>query len=138
MAPACLSFITLSLIASACSLESWIDFWSIADVPCKYVNISFEKLNKLFLLLRGRLSPYLKELLGVPPMTTFSMSSHFASSVAVSGGDTGAFDCYKSFSVEAEDSTSNRCEMAATTHCLAADCQPWISRTWSPDGNFTF
>ena len=71
-------------------------------------------------------------------MTTFSKSSHFASSAAVSGGDTRAFDCYKSFSTEAEDSTLSRCEMVATIHCLAVDWQPRILRTWSPNGNFTF
>ena len=43
--------------------EGWINSWSIVSVLCKYVNISFEKLNQLFLLLRGQLSPYLKELL---------------------------------------------------------------------------
>ena len=71
-------------------------------------------------------------------MTTFSKSSHFASSATVSGGDTGAFDCYKSFSAETEDSTSSRCEMATTTHCLTVDWQPQILRTWSLDENFTF
>ena len=71
-------------------------------------------------------------------MTTFSRSSHFASSATVSGGDIKAFDCYKSFSAEAKDFASSRCEMVATTHYLAVDWQPRISRTWSPDGNFTF
>ena len=71
-------------------------------------------------------------------MTTFSRSSHFASLAAVSGGDIGAFDCYKSFLAEAEDSALSQCEMTATTHYLAVDWQPRISRTWSLDGNFTF
>nr|POE86781.1 hypothetical protein CFP56_15490 [Quercus suber] len=71
-------------------------------------------------------------------MTTFSRSSHFAPLAAVSRGDTGAFDCYKSFSAEAEDSASSRCEVAATMHCLAVDWQPRTLRTSSPNGNFTF
>ena len=103
--------------------------WSIAGVPCKYVNISFEKLNQLFLLLRGKLSPYLKNFFVVSPITTFSRSSHFASLVAISGGDTGAIDCYMSFSAKAEDSASGQCEMAATIHCFAVGWQPQISRT---------
>ena len=71
-------------------------------------------------------------------MTTFSRSSHFASSATISGGNTGAFNYYKSFSAEGEDFALSRCEMAATTHYLAMDWQPRISRTWYPDGNFTF
>ena len=43
--------------------EGWVNSWSIANVLCKYVKISFEKFDQLFLLLRGQLSPYLKELL---------------------------------------------------------------------------
>ena len=45
--------------------EGWINPWSIAGILCKYVNISFEKLNQLLLLLKRQLSPYSKELLWV-------------------------------------------------------------------------
>ena len=86
----------------------------------------------------GSYAPTWKNFSKVSPTTTFSKSSHFASSAAVSRGDTGAFNCYKSLLAGTEDSASSRCEMAATTHCLIVDWQPRISRTWSPDGNFTF
>ena len=45
--------------------EVWVDPWSVTGVPCKHVDISFEKLDQLFLLLRRQLGPYLKELLCV-------------------------------------------------------------------------
>ena len=77
----------------------------------------------------GSWAPIWKNFSESPPMTTFSRSSHFAPSTAVSRGNTGAFDCYKSFSTEVEGSALSRCETAATTHCLAVGWQPWISRT---------
>ena len=69
----------------------------------------------------GSYAPTWKNFSKVSPTTTFSKSSHFASSAVVSGGDTGAFDYYKSLLAGTEDSASSRCEMAATTHCLAVD-----------------
>ena len=45
--------------------EGWINPESIVGIPCKYVNIAFEKLNQLLLLLKRQLSPYPKELLRV-------------------------------------------------------------------------
>ena len=71
-------------------------------------------------------------------MTTSSRSSHFASPTIVLGGKTRVFNCYKFSSAEAKDFASSRYETASTTHCLAVGWQPRISRTWSPDGNFTF
>ena len=43
--------------------EEWVNSWSIAGVPCKHINILFEKFDQLFLLSRGQLCPYLEELL---------------------------------------------------------------------------
>ena len=78
---------------------------------------------------RGNCVPTWKNFFEVSPTTTFFESSHFASLAVVSGGDTGAFDCYKSLSAETEESVSSQCKMAATTHCLILDWQPQISRT---------
>ena len=47
--------------------EGWVNSWSITGIPCKHVNIPFEKFDQLFLLLRRLLSPYLKEFLRVTP-----------------------------------------------------------------------
>ena len=45
--------------------ESWVNPGGIAGIPCKYINISFKKLNQLLLLLKRQLSPYPKEFLRV-------------------------------------------------------------------------
>ena len=45
--------------------EGWVNPESIAGILCKYINISFEKLNQLLLLLKRQLSPYPKEFLRV-------------------------------------------------------------------------
>ena len=45
--------------------EVWVDPWSVTSILCKHVNIPFEKLDQLFLLLRRQLGPYLKELLRI-------------------------------------------------------------------------
>ena len=42
-----------------------VDLGGIAGIPCKYINISFKKLNQLLLLLKRQLSPYPKEFLQV-------------------------------------------------------------------------
>ena len=47
--------------------EGWVDPWSVAGVPCKHVSIPLKKLDQLFLLLRRKLGPYLKEFLHVVP-----------------------------------------------------------------------
>ena len=45
--------------------EGWVDPEGIAGISCKYINISFKKLNQLLLLLKRQLSLYLKEFLQV-------------------------------------------------------------------------
>ena len=45
--------------------QVWVDPWSVTGVLCKHVDIPFEKLDQLFLLLRRQLGPYLKELLRI-------------------------------------------------------------------------
>ena len=45
--------------------EGWVNLEGIAGIPCKYINISFKKLNQLLLLLKRQLSPYPKEFLRV-------------------------------------------------------------------------
>ena len=52
---------------------------------------------------------------------TLSKFSHFASSVHPSIGNTRVFVSYMPLSVEADDSISDRCNMATTKHCLAMD-----------------
>ena len=51
----------------------------------------------------------------------FSKSSHFASEVRPSIGNTRVFVCYKPLSTEVDNSIKGRCNMAATMHCLAVD-----------------
>ena len=87
---------------------------------------------------RGSRAATRKNFSGSSLITTSSRSSHFASPAVVLGGKTEVFSCYKFSSAEAEDSASSRCKTAATTHCLTVGWQPRISKTWSPDGNFTF
>ena len=45
--------------------EVWVDPWGVTGVPCKYVDVSFKKLDQLSFLLRRQPGPYLKEFLHV-------------------------------------------------------------------------
>ena len=45
--------------------EVWVDPWSVTGIPCKHVNVPFEKQDQLFFLLRRQPGAYLKELLCV-------------------------------------------------------------------------
>ena len=118
--------------------EVWVDPWSVQASHANTSIFLLRNLTSSSFSWGGNLAPTWKNFSASPSMTTLSRSSHFASSAAISSGGAGAFDCYKSSSSRAEDSTSSRCEMVATMHCLAVGWQPRISRTRSPDGTLPF
>ena len=141
IAPARLSFITSSLIASACSLDGrrggyflgameglMLKLWQMKAGSIPGASQVSHANTSIFLLRNstnssfsweGNWAPIWKNFSESPLMTTFSRSSHFAPSTAVLRDGTGAINYYKSFSTGVEDSASSRCEMEATIHYLA-------------------
>ena len=85
----------------------------------------------------GSWDPIWKNFFGSSPITTFTRSSHFASSVGLSMDNAGDFNCYKPFSPWVKNLASGLCWMAATIHCLAKFWSPSISLIWPLDGYLT-
>ena len=86
----------------------------------------------------GNWDPSWKKIYGSSPITTFTKSSHFASSADLSMGEAEDFNCYNPFSPQTEGSASGLCWMAATMHCLAIAWSPSISLIWPLEGYLTF
>ena len=87
---------------------------------------------------KGSLAPTWKNFSRSLATITLSRSSTFALSAGPFKGNVGAFNCYNPLSAVAEVSASGRCWIAATRHCRATTWLPTISKTWPPDGYFTF
>ena len=117
--------------------EFWIYSWGLVGIPGKDINVLSKELYQLFSLLMRQLGSNLKNFFGLSPTTTFTRSSHFASSAGLLMDKAGDFNCYKPFSPWAEDSVSGLCWMAATIYCLAKSWSPSISLIWAPDGYLT-
>ena len=86
----------------------------------------------------GSWDPSWKNFSGSSPITTFTKSSYFASSVDLSMGEAEDFNCYNPFSLQTEGSASGLCWMATTMHCLVITWSPNISSIWPWDEYLTF
>ena len=51
--------------------EGQVDLGSIAGVPGKHIDVSFEELNQFLILLKRQLSPYSKEFLRITTYNYF-------------------------------------------------------------------
>ena len=98
--------------------EFWIYSWGFVGIPSKDINIPFKEFYQFFSPLMRQLKSNMKKLFWVVPITTFTKSSHFASSAGLSMDNAEDFNCYNPFSPCAEDSASGLYLMATTMHYL--------------------
>ena len=160
IAPACLSYVTLFLTASECSLDvhrggyclgvtdgltfKWWQMKVGSTLGASYAfhaNMStffFNNSTNFCLSWGGSWDLTWKNFSWSSPTVTFSRFSHSAPLVDSLLVDVEVFDCYKFISEQAEDLTFSLCNMAATMHYVAINWLPTISLTWPWDGGFTF